>query len=577
MRRFVENYDGEEFDVIIIGGGITGAAVAYDASSRGLRVALLEKNDFGGATSSATSKMIHGGLRYLNNLEIGLVRESLRERRILENIAPNLVYPLPFMIPNYDSLLNNKWVIKLGLTIYDILSYDKSWTWDKIKKLPLHRTISKEHVLEVEPNVREHKLKGASIYYDCQSIFPERLTLAFIKSAVKYGTLVSNYAFVNGFLYEEGKRIVGVKVLDRLANNEVEIKGGLVINCGGPWADIILNTALKGESTNNIKRSEGIHLITDKLVNENAVVLRTKSGRHFFVVPWRGRSLIGTTDKEYIGDPDSYKVTRAAIEDFIDEINESFGDGNLKYEDIRYAYGGLRPIVDKQTEGTYKSSRKYEIYDNLKDGYGGLITVEGGKYTTSRNLAINVMKLVEKKTSSRLGKIVSDKQYLSGCDIEHLGTFIQDIKDENTDFNERIIEYLGRNYGTEYNRILGLARQNEQLAEQLNDDGEIMAEVVYAIRHEMANKLSDILFRRTGLGTLGHPGDEMLEKIAKIAAEELGWNRSEMLNEIIEANELLSLPGEEERKIAKRKKASIMMVIRSLLKIFRIPRKSSRK
>ena len=379
-NRFIENYHKEEFDIIIIGGGITGAAIAYDASLRGLKVALLEKDDFGGATSAATSKLIHGGLRYLNNFEFSLVRESLRERMYLENIAPNFVYPLPFMIPHYNGFNSNKWHIKTGLYIYDLLSYDRKWTWDKTKGLPRHQSMSRDEVLEVEPNVIEKGLTGASTYYDCQSIFPERLTLAFIKSALRHGARVSNHAKVHSFIYSDEKRIEGVKVIDLLNNKEIEMKGRLTINCGGPWADIILNIAEHGESHHQIKRSEGIHLITKELVNQYAVVLMPKDGRHFFLIPWKGHSLIGTTDKEYIGNPDNYRVTRQGIEDFIGEINKSFGNGKLAYKDIKFAYGGLRPIIDDQTEGTYYSSRKYEIFDNAVevDGFEGIITVEGG-------------------------------------------------------------------------------------------------------------------------------------------------------------------------------------------------------
>ncbi|MCU0821886.1 MAG: glycerol-3-phosphate dehydrogenase/oxidase [Spirochaetes bacterium] len=542
MLRFIDSYDGREFDIIIIGGGITGAAVAYDAASRGYTVALLEKDDFGGATSAATSKLIHGGLRYLNYLEFGLVRESLRERRILENIAPNLVNPMSFMIPNYDTLMTNKWLIKLGMMLYDVLSFDKTWTWDKIKQLPLHRTISKKDVLELEPKVRSEKLTGASIYYDCQSIFPERLTLAFIKSAVKYGASVANYAYVHGFLYRDGKRISGVKVRDKIHNRELEIKSGLVVNCCGTWADIVLNIAEKGESTNRIKRSEGIHLIIDKIANKHAVLLRTGKGRHFFILPWRNHSLIGTTDREYNGEPDNYRVKRKSIEEFIAEINESYGDGKLKYSDIKHTYGGLRPIVDDQTEGTYESSRKYEIYDNAKEGYEGLITVEGGKYTTSRNLASKVMKLIEKKTGREPGVSVTDRIYLAGCEVPDLKAFLDDIKNVNRDFDVKTLDFLGRNYGTESRDVLKIARSRKDLAVPINDDGEILAEVVYAAREEMALKLTDILLRRTGLGTLGHPGKDALKKIADTAAKELGWSAARKKSEIKEAEERLNLP-----------------------------------
>jgi len=542
MKRFIEDFHDEIFDIIIIGGGITGAAVAYEASSRGLKVALFEKGDFGGETSAATSKLIHGGLRYLNNLEIGLVRESLRERRILENIAPNFVHPLAFMIPNYCGIMNNKWIIKLGLTLYDILAFDKKWTWDKNKRIPSHSTISKKRVIELEPNVRTKSLTGASVYYDTQSIFPERLTLAFLKSAVEFDAKISNYSMITEFIYKNGKQILGVKVLDTINNIETTVKGKLTINCGGPWADIILNLAERGKSNNHIRRSEGIHLITKKMAVNNAVVLRTKEGRHFFIIPWRGHSLIGTTDKEYIGNPDNYRVTKKGIDDFIKEINSSFGKENLTYKDINFAYGGLRPILDDQTEGTYKSSRRYEIYDNSVEGYEGLITVEGGKYTTSRNLATNVLKLIERKLKRKLTNSTTHKTPLNGCNIGDISAFLDSIKEENKDFNEKTIEYLGKNYGTQYKEVLKIAKENKDWTVPLNDDGEILAEVIFSIRYEMAMKLTDIFLRRTGIGTLGFPGNDVFDKIVNIASRELKLSHSRLQNEIDEVKTKMNLP-----------------------------------
>ncbi|RPI95582.1 MAG: glycerol-3-phosphate dehydrogenase/oxidase, partial [Spirochaetales bacterium] len=385
MKRFIETGKDKKFDVIVIGGGITGASVAYEAASRGLGVALFEKKDFSWATSAATSKMIHGGLRYLANGEIGLVRESLRERRVMENIAPNFVYPMPVMILHRDTpLKNRKWIVKIGMILYDLLSYDKNFTWDKSKRLPTHRTISKKKVRSLEPAVRREGLTGASIYYDCKSIFPERLTLAFIKSAVAYGASVSNYCAVEGFISDGRKNIKGVNVRDLLNEKKYSVRGDVTINCAGPWADFVLGMADSGSNAASLRRSEGIHIITaKKLVSgEYTVGAVTPSGR-FFLSPWRGHILIGTTDKPYNGDPDRYRVTRAGIMELIGEVNDAFGEGSLDYSDVKHAYGGLRPLVEDQTEETYGSSRKYEIYDNGKDGIDGLVTVEGGKYTTS--------------------------------------------------------------------------------------------------------------------------------------------------------------------------------------------------
>lgn len=542
MKRFIESHKGEQFDIVIIGGGISGAAVAYDAASRGLKVALLEMHDFGWATSAATSKLIHGGLRYLYNMEFGLVRESLRERRILENIAPNFVYPIPFMVPNYGRFKDNKYVIMAGLIMYDIFAFDKKWTWDKSKRIPNHTTFSRKKTMEREPKLRRKGLTGSSYYYDCQSIFPERLTLAFVKSAVKYGAKVANYAKVESFIYEDGRRIAGVKVRDLLSNRLIDVRGSLTINCGGPWVDIISGIAEQGSSNHQIKRSEGIHIIVRKILKSGAVTVMTPKGRHFFLIPWRGHSLIGTTDKEYVGTPESYQVTRTSIEELIAEVNDSFGDGDLSYKDVIHTFGGLRPLVDDQTEGTYASSRKYEIHNNALDGYEGLITVEGGKYTTSRNLAVNVMRMAQRKLKVSLPKSQTDREYLVGCEIEDMNDFLASIKPENTDFNEKTIEYLGRNYGTEYAEVLDIARRRTELKERINDDGEILAQVSYAVRREMARTLSDILMRRSGIGTLGYPGDAVVKKVARVAAKELKWSEARMRKEIADIKKALLLP-----------------------------------
>jgi glycerol-3-phosphate dehydrogenase len=544
MKRFIEERGHDLFDLIVIGGGITGAAVAYDAAARGLRTALLEKKDYGWATSAATSKLIHGGLRYLQNLEFPLVRESLRERRILGDIAPNLVTPIPFLVPGYGDARRNKWILRTGLTVYDILSFDRHWTWDKCQQIPGHAWLSKDAVLRMEPMIRPQGLTGGSIYYDSQSIHPERLTLAFIKSAVRHGAKTANYLRVSEFLFSEDHKIEGVRADDMLNGDVVDLKARLVINCGGPWADIILNLADKsGESNHRMRRSEGIHILTKKFATRYAVVMWTPAGRHFFTIPWRGHQLIGTTDTEYIGSPDDWRVTRESIQALIDDTNASIGDKRLAYEDVAYAYGGLRPLVDKQTEGTYDSSRKYEIYDNAADGFDGLITVEGGKYTTSRCLAENVLRMVEKKLGRPPKKSMTGHHYLAGCDIDDMKEFMARMESDFKDFDSQTIDFLARNYGTESRAVFELARQNKTLAEIICEDGQIMASVVYAVRNESAKTLTDILLRRTGIGNIGHPGNAVLEKIGAMAASELGWEQARLDQELSAADAALRLPG----------------------------------
>lgn len=540
MNRFIEQPTNNTSDIIIIGGGISGAAVAYEAASQGYTVALVEKGDFGAGTSAATSKLIHGGLRYLANFEFGLVRESLKERKTLENIAPNFVYPLAFLVPLHKTGVRKKTILEPGMIIYDLLSYDKSMTWDRNKRLPHHRLISREKALELEPIINTDDLTGAILYYDCANFNPERLTLAFIKSAVKHGAHVANYAKVEDFVHEMGA-VSGVVVRDLLNGNTLTLRGKLIINCGGPWADILLGIARGKPGSNHIRRSEGIHVITKKITNANAAVGGlTPTGRPCNLIPWRGHTLIGTTDREYIGNPDNYSVTREKIEDYIDEVNASFDRPNLlRYEDVVAAYGGLRPLVDDQTKSVYQTSRKYEIFDHATEGLPGLVTVEGGKYTTSRNLAENVLKIVAKRFG-RKAKSVTTQEYLAGSEIRDMEAFVTAARAQFPEFAG--IDYLARMYGTELNPLLELACSDKTLSAPLNPDGEIPAQALYAIRHEMARTLTDIFIRRTGLGTLGYPGDAVAESIAGLASRELNWNPARVEKELESAKKVMMLP-----------------------------------
>jgi len=535
--------NGEEYDIVVIGGGITGSAVAYDASSRGLSVALVEKDDFGSKTSSATSKLIHGGLRYLENFELSLVRESLKERRILENIAPNFVYPIPNMIIfNTPKMKKQKFLLKIGMILYDILSFDKKFTWDKSKELPVHKSFSREKTIKSEPALYSKELSGSVVYYDCASISPERLTLAFIKSAASKGSDIANYMEVTGFIKNNNK-IEGVSLYDKINNRSASITAKITINCAGPWADRILSLTGTKNYKEALRRSEGIHFITKKIVNEFLVTSSTPGGRHIFLIPWRGYTLIGTTDKEYIGSPDEWKIKKESILELIEDVNASFGEKiKITYDDVLYCYGGLRPLVEDQTEDVYESSRKYEIFDNSEDGLDGLITVEGGKYTTSRNLAENVMKIACRKLGLSGKKAGTDKEFLYGSEIEDIESYVKFCKTKYSKLPPATADYLARIYGTEMENLLTSAGKDKSLTEPLRPEGEIPAQVVYAIDNEMAFKLTDILFRRTGLGTLGHPGGKILGRIADIAGEKLKWSTARKKEEILEAEKLFAKP-----------------------------------
>ncbi len=546
MIRFIENYKGEEFDLVVIGGGITGATVAYEASSRGLSVALIEKSDFSSATSSATSKMIHGGLRYLSTYEFGLVRESLKERRVLTNIAPNFIHPASFVFSIYKKDKVPNFVMKMGMLMYELFSFDKNRLWDKSKKMPFHKSVSAKNILKLFPNAIKEDLVGGQMYYDCSSHSPERFTLGFIKSAVKYGAKVSNYARVEDFVVEqqEGVKIVkGVKVVDEITGNSHIVNSKLVINCAGPWADIILDKVKDVKGNQELRRSEGIHIVTKKLVEEHVFSGSTSSHKHFFLVPYRNHTLIGTTDKEYIGKPDEYKVTRKAIEELLEGVNESFGvKEKIKYEDILYTYGGLRPLVEDQTEDSYNSSRKYEITGEKKNGIEGLITIEGGKFTTSRMLAEKAIDKVVKILGIPKIDSISENKHLIGSEIDNFDEFIATKQKKYFNIPLNQIEYLSKCYGTEIDELFSIADENQEYKKVLNDDGENLAQVVFAIRNEMALTLEDIMLRRTGIAQLGNPGKEVIGKVAKLASKELNWSDEKMRSEIADIETALKVP-----------------------------------
>ena len=546
MERFIENYTDKTFDIVIIGGGITGASVAYEAASRGLSVAVLEKSDFGSQTSSATSKMIHGGLRYLSTYDFGLVRESLRERRILTNIAPNIIHPAAFVFATYkkDKASNNQ--MKLGMILYQLFSFDRNWLWDKSKKMPGFKSLSKEEMILKFPNALTDGLEGGQMFYDCVSHSPERLTLTFLKSAVKYGANISNYCEVTEFDIEKKgdiKIVKGVYVKDKQTNQKKLVKAKLIINCSGPWADILLDKVKNVSVNQELRRSEGIHFITKQKIGNHIYSGATKTGRHFFLIPYRNHTLVGTTDKEFIGKPDDFKVTKTAIIGLINEVNESFGNKvKLKYEDVIHAYGGLRPLVEDQTESSYKSSRKYEITGEKKNGIEGLITVEGGKYTTSRSLAENAIDKAVNILGGNSLNSISKKTPLTGCDMKNYANYVTDKQRQYADFEPEQIEYMVRSYGTEIDDLLNLNKLLGLSTDPLNTEGELLVQVVYAIRNEMALTLKDIVLRRTTVGHLGNPGRLVLEKMAKVAAQELNWSSDKMALEIAEVDAFLQLP-----------------------------------
>lgn len=533
MERNLPAMSSSPFDLLIIGGGITGACVAWDASLRGLRVALVEKGDFGGATTSATSKLIHGGLRYLKNLELGLVRESLRERKTLTRTAPHQVFPLPILCATYSRGPSRKRPMRVAMMLYDLLSLDKSWGVPAYKKIPLHRFVSRGAFLQAAPFVKEEGLTGAFLYYDCQNRCPERHCLSFIRSAARQGAKVANYAEVID-LVREGKRLNGAFVRDVPSGKTYEIRATVTANVSGPWADHLLGLC-KGVVERRVRRSKGIHIITRSLSSEYGVTVITGRKGHIFSLPWRGHSLIGITDTEFFGDPDDLKVTREDIEDFLTRINEFFPGARLTVQDVRTCYAGLRPIVDQDVEIVYDASRRYEIYDHEKDeGIQGMVTVVGGKYTTSRHLAEQVVSVVMRKLNKPDPGCRTESLPLHGGDIADLPSYLEGATRSNPfGLSPGTCEHLIGMYGTAHKELFPILEGSAGARDPICDDQpDILAEIDYAVEREMCLTLPDLLLRRTGIGTLGDPGQGCVRRCAERMGQLKGWSQDRVQEEI---------------------------------------------
>lgn len=527
MQRNLQRLSHDIFDLLIVGGGITGASVARDASARGLKVALIEKGDFASATSAHNSKLIHGGLRYLKNFELGLVRESLRERRIWQRIAPHLVRPLPFLIPQYYSRAKERLTLAAGLTLYDILSYDRTWLADPAQRLPRHSWLSRDAALAEEPVLEGDGFDGAFKYYDAQMYSPERLALDCLSDADANGAAIANYIAATGLLIREG-RVEGATVRDCFSDATFDVRAKRTLVATGPWSDIFLDAALGKKTAHRILRSKGIHLIVPQ-VSRTAALTVAADGGHFFILPWRGRTILGTTDTAFTGDPNTVHVTEADIAEFLTFINGHLPEAKLRRADVIHSYAGLRPLVDEGNGDTYGASRRAELIDHREDGVEGLTSAIGGKWTTSRDLAEKIVN----KLGAELGPMracSTATTRLPGGNIDSVLSFHATQKHAHPDIEG--IDHLARLYGTRLDAMLAEAGNRPDLLQPLGLTGDIGAQVLFAIREEMALTLADVVTRRTGIGQLGKPSADVLARTADIMATELGWSAERRAREI---------------------------------------------
>ena len=548
MKRDIEKIKSAAFDLLIIGGGITGACLAHDAALRGLRVALVEKNDFGMSTSSASSKLLHGGIRYLQKLQFGKVRESARERTYFQIIAPHITTTIPFLIPTIQgSIMKGRAALLAGMNLYRaICSGLNGLVSDPSKKVEFGAFFSKSKVLELVPMLTAiDGLNGAHTLFESHMHNSERMTLAFIKSAVHNGSQAANHVAVQRLISTD-KRVTGVYCRDTLSGEEFQIEAKMVVNAAGPFLPGI-NSQI--ESLRLFKDttgfSKGVHIVVRQLEEKYALALSsgkkteglvTRGGRHIFMIPWRGRTLIGTTNVPFADKLDKVRVTVKDIDDFLQDINAIVPGLSLENSDVHYAFAGLYPLIsDEIKTDTYQGTGEYQVVDHSEQGGPeGIVSVMGAKYTTARAIAEQAVDLIGRKMSMPDPRCRTASVPLFEGRIDNLEQFVAKKQQHYREIlPAQTVHDLIVSHGSEVDKVIDYCRNQVGYLEKLSEEREtLVGEVAYAVEHEMACTLDDVVFARTGLGTIGHPGTEVLNRVVKVIGPLLAWDELRCRDEI---------------------------------------------
>ena len=508
-----------QFDLIIIGAGINGAGIARDAARRGLKVLILDKGDVCSGTSSWSTRLIHGGLRYLEYGEFGLVRESLRERETLLRIAPHLVRPLPLVVPIYQYSSRGPLTMRAGMLAYDVLSAGKS--------LPRHKMLSRSQALEELPGLNPNGLKGAAEYYDAQVEFAERLVVENALAAIRHGATVITYACVDRFLLD-GDVVRGVEFVNEIAGERDVASASLLINAAGPWVDRVLEK--NANAPRLIGGTKGSHIIVAPFLPAplKAIYVEAQADRRpFFIIPWNSNYLIGTTDLRYDGDLDHVQIEQNEIDYLLRETNLLFTEAGLKLSDILYSYSGVRPLPYSDGKAERSITRRHFIQPHPR--LLNLYSIVGGKLTTYRSLAEEAVDLVFDKLGRKSPNCVTATEPL----VEITPALVSPDGFSNASQSRKTKERLQKIYGGRGNEILKLAADDQSLGEVFDHEtGAIAAEVVYSFRHEFAHTLADCLLRRTMVGLNSSLGVGADEAAAQIAQWHLGWSEDRAHDEV---------------------------------------------
>jgi glycerol-3-phosphate dehydrogenase len=538
LQRRIADLETGHFDVVVIGGGITGAWIGLDCAARGFSVAVIDQQDFAAGTSSKSSRLVHGGIRYLQQLRPGKARESALERAYLHRVAPHMTQFLPFIVPSYRSWKRSKPLLHAGMTAYQALcAGENRISGDPAKSVPSPFLMSRDQVLQKLP-LEEPTLTGAIVYYESQMDSPERVTLAVMEQAYRLGAVCANYVKAQNVLFTQANKVRGILVEDLESGKSFEVSARLIVNAAGPWIPDLNRALFENQLAPAISvtgYSRGSHLVTRQLIADYAIALPTKflgqnvidrGGRHIFIIPWRGRSLIGTS---YIAttEIDDPTMSVEEVDQLLGEINRQLPHLALTPADVVHAFSGIYPLGESLlNENVYQGSGDYQIVDHAKSGYKGMISALGVKFTTARLVAEKVTDRLAAYLPLTANACQTRSIRLKCADYGNLEHYMeQQTREHASKLNANEIKRMVRQYGSSIDNVLHRAGSDPNLWQPLSkSQPNLKAEVHHAVKEEMAIHLEDFIYRRSGIGMTGFPDDECISNCTEIMSDLLNWD-----------------------------------------------------
>jgi len=521
MVRDLDRLAAAPFDALVVGGGIYGLAIAYDAAQRGLSVALVERDDFGSGASFNHLRTIHGGLRYLQSLDVRRSRESMRERRTVARIAPHLVRPLPFALPLYRSLMRGKLAMRAGFLIDRVIASDRNRGVPPSLRLPAGRVVSRASAIERFPGLRRQGLTGAAVFYDYVTTESDRLTFSFALAAAEHGAALANHVEAIEPIVDAGKRVAGIRARDAVDGRLLDIRARVVVNATGSAVDSLLKPL--GLSS-GVPMLKAMNLVTRREAGDEALGGRARSGRNLFLVPWRRRALFGTWESANTCDPTDTSLDPAEVASFIGELNEAFPALDLTLNDVTLVHRGIVPASVR--DGRVALEGHEQVRDHAGQGVEGIVTIAGAKYTTARAAAERITdRLLTKLQHAPVACRTAATALPGGALRDVMLAVAEARREHDTGLPSDTIPHLVAAYGSRYRDVLEVAAERPEWRGRIADDSPVIgAELVWAVRKEMAVTLADAVVRRTPLGALGCPDDAALVRAAAIVGDQLKWS-----------------------------------------------------